>query len=186
MNLASQSILEALNSCFDFRNEIYIAELNRRFRFDRLSNCRFFACQNSAKDGGGRKALPKSFLNRFTKIYVESMSEADMHAIVQQCLIRLNDKNTTDFYIQLHKLSNQLISLSGGASFKGAPYEYNLRDLLRLIDSLKNVSSLYITALIGFSAITRLCVRPGLHSTLAQRRGQNRIETKSVCCRFWT
>lgn len=140
MNLASQSILEALNSCFDFRNEIYVAELNRRFQFDRLNSCRFFACQNSARDGGGRKALPKSFLNRFTKIYVESMNEADMYAIIQQCLTRLNDTNTADFYIQLHKLSNQFISMSGGNSFAGAPYEYNLRDLLRLIDSLRNVS----------------------------------------------
>ncbi|KAI6182875.1 Midasin [Aphelenchoides bicaudatus] len=140
MNLASQSILEAMNSCFDFRNEIYIAELNRRFQFDRLNSCRFFACQNSAKDGGGRKALPKSFLNRFTKIYVESMTETDMHAIVQQCLTHSNNEKTADFYIRLHKLSNQLISLSGGNSFTGAPYEFNLRDLLRLIDSLKNVS----------------------------------------------
>lgn len=140
MNLASQSILEAMNSCFDFRNEIYIAELGRRFQIDRDGNCRFFACQNSASAGGGRKSLPKSFLSRFTKIYVSSMSEDDMQAIVKQCLSNANDSNSADFYINLHNLANQFISSSCGNRIAGAPFEYNLRDLLRLIDSLKCVS----------------------------------------------
>lgn len=139
MNLASQSILEAMNSCFDFRNEIYIAELGRRFQINRNGNCRFFACQNSAKQGGGRKALPKSFLNRFTKIYVSPMTENDMLAIVEQCLSE-SSTYTADYYIKLHNMANGLISTSCGNSYAGAPFDYNLRDLLRLIDSLKIVS----------------------------------------------
>lgn len=29
---------------------------------------KFFACQNPLNQGGGRKGLPKSFLNRFTQV----------------------------------------------------------------------------------------------------------------------
>lgn len=67
MNLASQSVLEGLNSCFDFRKKLFIAELNRTFKIE-TTNCRFFACQNPQKQGGDRRALPKSFLNRFTSV----------------------------------------------------------------------------------------------------------------------
>lgn len=67
MNLASQSVLEGLNSCFDFRKTLYISELNKTFEID-SSNCRFFACQNPMSQGGNRKALPKSFMNRFTMV----------------------------------------------------------------------------------------------------------------------
>lgn len=68
MNLASQSVLEGLNSCFDFRKTLYINELNKTFEI-KSTNCRFFACQNPKSQGGDRKALPKSFLNRFTSVY---------------------------------------------------------------------------------------------------------------------
>lgn len=67
MNLASQSVLEGLNSCFDFRQELFIAELNKTFIINGKS-CRFFACQNPQQQGGNRRALPKSFLNRFTSV----------------------------------------------------------------------------------------------------------------------
>jgi len=32
---------------------------------------RLFACQNPLNQGGGRKGLPKSFLNRFTQVITE-------------------------------------------------------------------------------------------------------------------
>lgn len=65
MNLASQSILEGLNACFDFRHELFIPELNRTFKIEK-KDVRFFACQNPQNQGGNRRALPKSFLNRFS------------------------------------------------------------------------------------------------------------------------
>lgn len=71
------------------------------------------------------------------------MTETDMYAIVQQRLADLNDTNTAGFYIRLHHLSNEFISTSGGNSYPGAPYEYNLRDLLRLIDALKDASAIF-------------------------------------------
>ena len=54
INLASQSVLEGLNSCFDHRGEIYISELGKSFDVDRTKT-KIFACQNPFKQGGGRK-----------------------------------------------------------------------------------------------------------------------------------
>lgn len=37
-----------------------------------------FACQNPLDQGGGRKGLPKSFINRFTQVYMDKLSAEDM------------------------------------------------------------------------------------------------------------
>lgn len=66
MNLASQSVLEGLNACLDHRGEIFIPELNRVFTVPK--GTRLFACQNPHRDGGGRKGLPRSFVNRFVQV----------------------------------------------------------------------------------------------------------------------
>lgn len=69
MNLASQSVLEGLNACLDYRQQLFIPELNRTFDIgDHGSRARFFACQNPSSQGGNRRNLPKSFLNRFTSV----------------------------------------------------------------------------------------------------------------------
>ena len=52
---------------FDHRGELYVPELDRRFHVDR-DQTKIFACQNPLQEGGGRKGLPKSFLNRFTQV----------------------------------------------------------------------------------------------------------------------
>ncbi len=44
---------------------------------------RLFACQNPTSQGGGRKGLPKSFLNRFTQVYVDTLTDADLEFIAQ-------------------------------------------------------------------------------------------------------
>lgn len=62
LNLASQSVLEGLNACFDHRGEVYIPELNKTFEVK--AGTKFFGCQNPLRQGGGRRGLPKSFLNR--------------------------------------------------------------------------------------------------------------------------
>ena len=47
-------------------SEVYLPELNRTFSCS--SSFRVFAAQNPLGQGGGRKGLPQSFLNRFTKV----------------------------------------------------------------------------------------------------------------------
>jgi len=66
LNLASQSVLEGLNACFDHRGEVYIPELAKTFLVK--PGTRLFACQNPLQQGGARRGLPKSFLNRFTQV----------------------------------------------------------------------------------------------------------------------
>ena len=68
INLASQSVLEGLNATLDHRGEVFIPELGMVFPVQ--IGTRFFACQNPMQQGGGRKGLPKSFLNRFTMVYI--------------------------------------------------------------------------------------------------------------------
>ena len=66
LNLAPQSVLEGLNSCLDHRASVYIPELGATYACP--STFRVFGCQNPLQQGGGRKGLPKSFLNRFTQV----------------------------------------------------------------------------------------------------------------------
>ncbi|MEQ2214456.1 hypothetical protein XENOCAPTIV_007947 [Xenoophorus captivus] len=74
LNLASQSVLEGLNACFDHRAEIYIPELGMSFQIQH-EKTKIFGCQNPFTQGGGRKGLPKSFLNRFTQLVQEVCME---------------------------------------------------------------------------------------------------------------
>ncbi|KAG5308278.1 MDN1 protein, partial [Acromyrmex insinuator] len=67
LNLASQSVLEGLNACFDHRGEIYVPELGKTFSVK--PGTRLFGCQNPLRQGGARRGLPRSFLNRFTQCY---------------------------------------------------------------------------------------------------------------------
>ncbi|OUC45439.1 putative ATPase family protein, partial [Trichinella nativa] len=76
MNLASQTVLEGLNACFDHRGEITIPELGKTFSVGRTAT-RFFACQNPYNQGGNRKALPRSFVSRFTLIHLNNLTETD-------------------------------------------------------------------------------------------------------------
>lgn len=75
MNLAQQSVLEGLNAILDHRRTVYIPELNTEFKCH--PNFFVFACQNPSSSNssvGGRKTLPKSFLNRFNKIYLNDLT----------------------------------------------------------------------------------------------------------------
>ena len=58
-----------LNACLDHRGELYVPELSKTFTIGKSDNkSRFIACMNPVDQGGGRKDLPKSFLNRFVKV----------------------------------------------------------------------------------------------------------------------
>lgn len=82
LNLASQSVLEGLNACLDHRAEIYIPELGMSFQVQH-EKTKIFACQNPFTQGGGRKGLPKSFLNRFTQVSNPSLLSLFIGAVKQ-------------------------------------------------------------------------------------------------------
>ncbi|KAL7554496.1 hypothetical protein ACHAWF_017951, partial [Thalassiosira exigua] len=128
LNLASQSVLEGLNSCLDHRASVYIPELGQTFACP--PTFRIFAAQNPLAQGGGRKGLPKSFLNRFTKVYIEALTRDDLFSIVRaqftsiptdivQSMVSFNEGVQSD--IVDSRLYGQ----------HGSPWEFNLRDIFR-------------------------------------------------------
>uniref|UniRef100_A0A915P399 Midasin n=2 Tax=Meloidogyne TaxID=189290 RepID=A0A915P399_9BILA len=135
MNLASQSVLEGLNSCFDFRKNIYISELDRTFDVD-ARRCRFFACQNPHSQGGDRRALPKSFVNRFTSIFIEEMTDDDFIFILTEYSKTVPNGNLylSDELIAKIILINKLFKETN--TFMKNSFEFNLRDLFRFLEAI--------------------------------------------------
>ncbi|KAJ1018157.1 hypothetical protein NDA16_005023 [Ustilago loliicola] len=133
MNLASQTVLEGLNSCLDHRGTVYVPELGRSF--SKHPNFRIFAAQNPHHQGGGRKGLPKSFLNRFIKVHIEELTGEDILAISTHLYPDFDQEklsNMIRFNFDLHH--EVVVKHSFGRI--GAPWEFNLRDLMRWLDLL--------------------------------------------------
>lgn len=134
LNLASQSALEGLNACLDHRGEIFVPELNKTFKIHESGSnpscTRIFACQNPLRQGGARKGLPKSFLNRFTQVYVDALAGEDMEFILRNQWPLLSPalvKVMTSFAMSLH----QAVCVRLEFGTRGAPWDFNLRDLMR-------------------------------------------------------
>jgi len=129
LNLAPQSVLEGLNAILDHRAEVFIPELGRTYKCP--PSFRIFACQNPSSQGGGRKGLPKSFLNRFTKVYVDELSEEDYLFICKSRYLPLISesflRNLIRFNNRLHM--DTMVHRSYGQ--QGSPWEFNLRDIIR-------------------------------------------------------
>lgn len=76
LNLAGQSVLEGLNAVLDHRAEVFIPELGQTFQCP--PSFHLFAAQNPLQEGGGRKGLPKSFLNRFSRVHIQLLLSQDL------------------------------------------------------------------------------------------------------------
>ncbi len=128
LNLASQSVLEGLNACLDHRGQVFIPELDRTF--DCSPQTRIFAAQNPVKQGGGRKGLPKSFLNRFVTVWIDPLLPADMVHILRQ-KAPLLDESIITRAVELNARIHQVVVERRLFGLRGAPWEFNLRDLFR-------------------------------------------------------
>eukprot|EP00536_Pseudo-nitzschia_multiseries_P001226 jgi/Psemu1/180444/e_gw1.15.197.1 len=140
LNLASQAVLEGLNSCLDHRATMYIPELGKSF--DCPSTFRIFAAQNPLGQGGGRKGLPKSFLNRFTKVYVDALTDSDLRSIVSSRFKSFSEEfvnQIIDFNNDIHQevVDRQEYGSDGG------PWEFNLRDVFRWCELIEAGHSSY-------------------------------------------
>uniref|UniRef100_A0AAR2JB73 Midasin n=1 Tax=Pygocentrus nattereri TaxID=42514 RepID=A0AAR2JB73_PYGNA len=129
LNLASQSVLEGLNACFDHRAEIYIPELSMRFQVQH-EKTKIFGCQNPFTQGGGRKGLPKSFLNRFTQVYVDQLTSEDMQFISNSIFPNINEQIISKMVQFSNRLAHE-VTVERKWGQKGGPWEFNLRDLFR-------------------------------------------------------
>ncbi|KAK7081093.1 AAA ATPase midasin [Halocaridina rubra] len=132
LNLASQSVLEGLNACFDHRGEVYVPELGRVFQVEHRTT-KIFACQNPQHQGGARKGLPKSFLNRFTQVHVEPLSSSDLKFILQAMYANVS-KDILSKMVEFNEILSRELLTEGIWGQKGGPWELNLRDLFRWCD----------------------------------------------------
>ncbi|KAK1444881.1 hypothetical protein BgAZ_107870 [Babesia gibsoni] len=147
LNLASQQVLEGLNALLDHRRETFIPELDRFIKCH--DNFRLFASQNSATDGGGRKHLPKSFLNRFTKIYCQPLEEEDYCQILSQRYTSITSE-------EIKRIVSTLLQIK--TSYCDNTCEYNLRDCMRFCDALsRGVPSKTFEDVFRFVFMSRTC-----------------------------
>lgn len=148
LNLAPQSVLEGLNAVLDHRGEVYIPELNKTFRLGAAT--RIFASQNPLKQGGGRKGLPQSFLNRFTKVYLRKLQRTDLQHVVavqyapffERCAPTVAGADA-DLCGAMVAFTEALDAGIGNFEFgyKGGPFEVNLRDILRWCEFLSGAGT---------------------------------------------
>nr|XP_045010044.1 midasin isoform X2 [Jaculus jaculus] len=129
LNLASQSVLEGLNACFDHRGEIFVPELGMSFQVQH-EKTKIFGCQNPFRQGGGRKGLPRSFLNRFTQVFVDPLTVLDMEFIAST-LFPAIDKNIVKKMVAFNNHIDHEVTVEKKWGQKGGPWEFNLRDLFR-------------------------------------------------------
>jgi len=139
LNLASQSVLEGLNSCLDHRGAVYIPELDREFFC--AEQFRVFGAQNPLQQGGGRKGLPKSFVNRFTQVYVEQLDADDLLFICSH-LFPTVDPTVMKKMIEFNTLMYDETMIHCTFGRRGSPWEFNLRDVFRWLELMQKTDNL--------------------------------------------
>ncbi|XP_063385869.1 midasin [Cydia fagiglandana] len=133
LNLAPQPVLEGLNACLDHRGEVFIPELGKTFKVK--AETKLFACQNPLKQGGARRGLPVSFLNRFTQVYIDTLTKEDLIYIVESQYSSL-PKDILHRIVQFNcKIGHEITELQSWAH-RGGPWEMNLRDIQRWCEAL--------------------------------------------------
>jgi midasin len=128
MNLAPQSVLEGLNAVLDHRGTVYVPELGRSFA--RHPSFRVFAAQNPIQQGGGRKGLPKSYVNRFTKVFIDPLTPADLLQILKHMFPKYPDDWLQNMILYNSRLGEET-SVKHSFGRNGSPWEFNLRDTFR-------------------------------------------------------
>lgn len=133
LNLAPQPVLEGLNACLDHRGEVYIPELGKTFKVKQQT--RLFACQNPLKQGGARRGLPVSFLNRFIQVYIDTLAKEDLIYIVEAQYPSL-PKDILHKIVKFNCKVAHEITETQCWGHKGAPWEMNLRDIQRWCEAI--------------------------------------------------
>ena len=138
MNLANQSILEGLNSVLDSNQCLFVPELNLEIKAH--PDFQIFATQNPVNQGGGRKFLPKNFLNRFIKIYLDELNINDYKEILEKTFINNSNANIiknelieklVDFNERVkNEIKKNKISLNEVG-------EFNLRTMIKFVNTYK-------------------------------------------------
>lgn len=175
MNLASQSVLEGLNACLDHRGEVYISELDQTFK--RHPDFSVFAAQNPHHQGGGRKGLPSSFVNRFTVVYADVFKNNDLQLICKHNFPVMNDETVATILKFVEKLEHEIVHVRR-FGLQGGPWEFNLRDILRWLQLLSSKAPLLVAA--NPSDFLNLIFRQRFRTT-KDRQEVDRIFSQTFC-----
>ncbi|QLQ82398.1 hypothetical protein HG537_0H01600 [Torulaspora globosa] len=175
MNLASQSVLEGLNACLDHRGEAYIPELDKTFI--RHPNFTVFAAQNPQYQGGGRKGLPKSFVNRFSVVYINTLSSDDLLLIAERLFPNVDSKISAKMIELMSTLEDQVCKRKLWGTH-GAPWEFNLRDTLRWMSLLNGSYLLETVKVVDFFD---MIVGQRFRNETDRQRARNLIEQFFGC-----
>eukprot|EP00435_Cladocopium_sp_Y103_P033647 s923_g8.t1 len=137
INLAPQATLEGLNALLDHRRQVYLPAIGQTVAAHH--GFRLFAAQNPVATGGGRKGLPRSFLNRFTRVVLSQLSRADLLHI---CRHVHGAALGVDIVDRAVALLEELQKVSQGDGEEGPfqarlEFDWNLRDALRLCELLR-------------------------------------------------
>lgn len=133
LNLAPQPVLEGLNACLDHRGEVFIPELGKSFKVKRET--KLFACQNPLKQGGARRGLPVSFLNRFTQVYIDVLTKTDLIYIVESQYPSIS-KDILHRIVTFNCRVAHEITEKQSWAHRGSPWEMNLRDIQRWCEAI--------------------------------------------------
>ncbi|CAK9060149.1 unnamed protein product [Durusdinium trenchii] len=137
INLAPQATLEGLNALLDHRREVFLPAIGQTVAAH--EGFRLFAAQNPVATGGGRKGLPRSFLNRFTRVVLSQLSPADLRHICRHVHAAALGEEVVDRAVALLE---ELQKVSHGHGDTGPfqahlEFDWNLRDALRLCELLR-------------------------------------------------
>jgi midasin len=137
LNMASQTVLEGLNSILDHRGSIYLPELDKTV--EKSPGFRIFASQNPTSMGSGRKGLPHSFLTRFTRIWLEAYTETELKQIIYDLYPETKTvsvlRKLLRFFFSLKEHFGKQATRHGDIL-----WEFNLRDLHLMFDHLNQQS----------------------------------------------
>lgn len=154
LNLAPQTVLEGLNACFDHRAQIFLPEIGQTVRCS--SSFRVFCAQNPMSEGGGRKGLPSSFLSRFTRVYIEAMTQNDLISITEKITQRYHWRAPNlrlQFAVNVN-IAESIVSFvsslqkdfqHGLFGREGFPWEFNLRDIFRWFELFSHLAEQFCT-----------------------------------------
>ncbi|KAJ1448001.1 P-loop containing nucleoside triphosphate hydrolase protein [Pelagophyceae sp. CCMP2097] len=132
LNLAPQPVLEGLNACLDHRRELFVPELGETFKCH--PDFRIFATQNPLSGGAGRRGLPRSFVDRFTRVDVTALNLADFCAIAAARFAKVAEHDVAAGAALAMDLRARRVF--------GADADVNVRDLERWCElSVANYSS---------------------------------------------
>jgi midasin len=128
--------------------------------------------------GGGRKGLPASFLNRFTKVYLDALETDDLQSICGALFPRIPSP-TLHQMIAFNQAVHHSTMVERSIGRAGHPWEFNLRDIFRWCQLMQHPDQAPLHALSATSAasaplstsdksgLAEFMTAPGAHVDLA-------------------